>query len=420
MTYAAEDFIDFLVHSPSSFHAAQTVADILVEHGFTQIDRSNTWPAGPGGYVLVEDGAVLAWWVPEDATAASSFRIVGAHTDSPGFVLKPNPVAPGSPWAQVGVEVYGGPIIPSWFDRELTVAGQVVLSDGSVHLARVDHALRIPHVAIHLDRSAAFEPNRQVDTTPIYTYGTDAHELLDALAASIDPNLSASDIAAHRLITCDSQAPEYVGQGGMLASGRLDNLTSVWAGLAGLIHAVGGDDDPSEIAVFAAFDHEEVGSQSPTGAAGPLLEEVLRRTARALEADAEEFEQMRARSTMVSADAAHAVHPNHPEKHDPGHQPRFGEGPVTKVNANQRYATTASMMSTWQNACAAAGVTSQVFVGRNDVPCGSTIGPISATRIGIPTLDVGVPLLSMHSARELVAVEDVLQLGQALEAYWVR
>ncbi|WP_111726050.1 M18 family aminopeptidase [Corynebacterium renale] len=420
MTYAPDDFVEFLKNSPSSFHAADNVARTLVDHGFSHEHRAQPWNASPGGHFVVVDGAVLAWWVPHELHTSPAFRIVGAHTDSPGFVLKPHPVNPAGSWGTVGVEVYGGPIIPSWFDRDLTVAGQVVLSDGSVHLARVDNALRIPHLAIHLDRSTEFAPNRQVDTTPIFTYASDATELLDDLAASVDTGLNGRDIAAHRLITCDSQAPAYVGQGGMLASGRLDNLTSVWAGLAALVNAVENDDAADDILVFAAFDHEEVGSQSPTGAAGPLLEEVLRRTARALGADAEEFEQMRARSTMISADAAHAVHPNHPEKHDPNHQPHFGSGPVTKINANQRYATTAPMVALWNEACSAAGVPNQMFVGRNDVPCGSTIGPISATRVGIQTLDVGVPLLSMHSARELVAISDVLQLGQALEAYWVR
>jgi len=205
----------------------------------------------------------------------------------------------------------------------------------------------------------------------------------------------------------------------LIAAGRMDNLTSVHASLVALLHAVESGDTGDDVLVLAAFDHEEVGSASTTGAAGPILEDVLARTAAALGADLDATRRMYARSTCVSADAAHSVHPNYVGKHDPGHHPLIGAGPVVKINANQRYASDAETVARWRRACRAAGVPSQDFVSNNAMPCGSTIGPITATRLGIPTVDVGVPLLGMHSARELAGVQDQLWFAEALEAYLI-
>ncbi|QGU07402.1 putative M18 family aminopeptidase 2 [Corynebacterium occultum] len=412
------DFLDFLAASPSSHHAAAEVASRLIVAGFQTQDPTSPWDATPGGHVMVRGGAVMAWWVPEDATPDSGFRILGSHTDSPGFTLKPTPEFNSAGWQQAGVEVYGGPILASWLDRELSLAGRVVLADGSHRLVDTGPILRIPHLAVHLDRSTELKLDRQQHMQPVYAVGSPELSLMDAIATAA--GVAADDIMAHNLITVDTQPGAVFGVGGdFLAAGRLDNLSSVYTTLQALLRAIRSGDTGNDVLVLAAFDHEEVGSASTTGAAGPILEDVLVRTATALGAGPEELRQMYARSSCVSADAAHSVHPNHVGKHDPNHHPLLGGGPVLKVNGNQRYASDAATSGMWQLACQAAGVPSQTFVGNNSVPCGSTIGPVTATRLGIDTVDVGVPLLSMHSARELAGVQDLLWFSQALEAYLI-
>ena len=318
------------------------------------------------------------------------------------------------------MEVYGGVLLHSWFDRELTVAGQVVTTDGTRHLVNTGPLLRLPSLAIHLYRKDEFKPDRQRHMQPVLSVGTPDASVLGVVADNL--GLAREDIASFNLITADAQRGEVFGaEEKFIAAGRMDNLSSVYASLRAMIGAASPStaSDHKDILVMAAFDHEEVGSASRYGAAGPILGDVLTRTARALGANEELRFQMFARSSCVSADAAHSVHPNFPDKHDPTHHPIIGRGPVTKINGNQRYASDATTVALWEGACQRAGVPVQRFVGNNDVPCGSTIGPISATRLGIPTVDVGVPMLSMHSVREMVGERDQLWLGQALEAYLV-
>lgn len=412
------DFLDFLAAAPSSHHAAEEVSTRLRDAGFTLQDPAQPWDATPGGHVMVRGGAVMAWWVPEDASPASGFRIIGSHTDSPGFTLKPQPDLQTAGWQQAAVEVYGGPILASWLDRELTLAGRIVLADGSHRLVNTGPVLRIPHLAIHLDRSSELKLDRQRHMQPVHAVDSSEMSIMDCIAETA--GVATEDIIAHNLITADTQPGAVFGAGGdFLAAGRLDNLSSVYTSLQALLRAIASGDTGNDVLVLAAFDHEEVGSNSTTGAGGPILEDVLVRTATALGAGGEELRQMYARSSCVSADAAHSVHPNHADKHDPTHHPLIGSGPVLKINANQRYASDAATSGLWEQACLAAGVPSQTFVGNNAVPCGSTIGPITATRLGIDTVDVGVPLLSMHSARELAGVQDLLWFSRALEAYLI-
>lgn len=391
-------FIDFLAESPSAFHAAAAVAARLQAEGFSLDDDAHA----PGGHLIARDGAVVAWWVPHNARPR--FRVVGSHTDSPGLMAKPDPDVVREGCRQVAVEVYGGPILASWFDRDLTFAGRVVTADRTEHLVNTGAVARVPNLAIHLYRGDMPEIERQVHTQPIL--GVD-RPLLELAAESA--GIKAEDIVAHELITADAQRGEVLGD--LLAAGRLDNLTSVWASMEALLAA---KDDARDILVLAAFNHEEVGSASTAGAGGPLLERVLNRIASGFGDPAEII----ANSIQVSADAAHAVHPNYPGKHDPTHHPLLNKGPVLKVNANQRYASNAATETEWILACRAAGVPHQTFVGNNAVPCGSTIGPISATRLGLPTVDVGVPLLSMHSARELCGVHDMDYFVRALSAFY--
>lgn len=409
-----DDLADFVTASPSSFHAAAEVARRLRAAGYADLDETADWSASvtPGArLVVVRDGAVIAIAIPEAVDATTPYRVLGAHTDSPGFALKPRPTIGAAGFLQAGVEVYGGPLLPSWFDRELEFAGRLVDADGGIHLVRTGPWARIPHLAIHLDRevNTGFSPDRQRDLQPVI--GAVTHAAADVVGALAGlAGLAAEDVTGYDLVTCDTQPPRRFGvNGDLFASPRLDNLTSVHAGVRAMTSLEPG----GAIAVFAAFDHEEVGSESRSGAAGPLLAEVLERTTAALGGDRSDLARAIAGSWCCSADAGHAVHPNRPEKHDPVNRPVAGGGPLLKINAVQRYTTDARGAALWARVCRAAGVPWQEFVSNNDVPCGSTIGPITATRVGIPTFDVGTPLLSMHSARELCHVDDPGRLGDA-------
>ena len=413
----SDEFLDFIASSPSSYHAAHEVARQLKEVGFVRQDEAAEWSAAPGGHYMIRGGAIMAWFVPEGAGKHSAFRIIGSHTDSPGLVLKPTPDFDAAGWQQVAVEIYGGPLLHTWFDRELTVAGQVVTKDGAHHLVNTGPILRLPSLAIHLYRKDEFKPDRQHNMQPVLSVGTPDASVLRVVAESI--GVAQDEISAFNLITADAQRGTVFGTSErFIAAGRMDNLSSVFASLVAMRNAAQQKDYGHEdILVMAAFDHEEVGSASRFGAAGPILADVLGRTGRALGANEEERYQMYARSCCVSADAAHSVHPNYAGKHDPTHHPIIGKGPVTKINGNQRYASDATTVSLWERACERAKVPFQRFVGNNDVPCGSTIGPITATRLGIDTVDVGVPMLSMHSAREMVGERDQVWMAKAIEAY---
>jgi aspartyl aminopeptidase len=413
-----EDFTAFVTASPSSYHAADEVARRLEDAGFDRLDEGDAWPAEPGRRVVVRDGAVIAWVQPEGAGPVTPFRIIGAHTDSPSFKLKPNPSSAAAGLSQANVEVYGGPLLNSWLDRELRLAGRLVTTDGTTHLVATGALLRIPQLAVHLDRGVnndGLTLDKQRHVQPIWGVegGPEPADVLEHLAglASIDPD----EIAGYDVHVADAAAPARFGRGDVfLASGRMDNLTSVHAGLTALLQTPA---DAGHISVLAAFDHEELGSESRSGASGPFLDDVLTRIGAGLGAGVEQRRRAFAASWHVSSDAGHAVHPNYPERHDPVNRPVLGGGPLLKLNANQRYATDAAGSARWAAACRAAGVPTQPFVSNNTIPCGSTIGPLTATRLGIRTVDVGPPLLSMHSARELAHVDDLHALGAAVAAF---
>ncbi|MBD3940116.1 M18 family aminopeptidase [Microbacterium sp. NEAU-LLC] len=416
----AEDLADFVAASPSSFHAAAEVARRLEDAGFTRLDESEGWPAPAGGkHVVVRDGAAIAWVVPAGATAATPVRIFGAHSDSPGFKLKPKPTTGRLGWLQAGVEVYGGPLLNSWLDRELRLAGRLVLDDGSTALAATGPLLRLPQLAIHLDRGANdhLALDKQSQTQPVWGLGeADSADVLAELAR--EAGVDAARIRGYDIVTADSARGATFGRDDVFfASGRLDDLASVHAGLVALERLADGH-DADHIAMLAVFDHEEVGSGTRSGAAGPFLSDVLERLWLSLGADREQQLRALAASWCVSSDVGHSVHPNYAEKHDPVVQPLLGSGPILKINANQRYATDAPGAAAWNGWCADAGVTSQEFVSNNAVPCGSTIGPITATRLGIRTVDVGIPILSMHSARELAGVSDLRDLARVAETFF--
>lgn len=383
------------------------------------MDETQPFPRGGGRRFLVRHGAVVAWVQPDDVAVDAGFRVVGAHTDSPALKVKPNPQLTSVGWSQVGVEIYGGMLLNSWLDRELGIAGRIVTRDEVQHLVRTGPIARIPQLAIHLDRQVndGLKLDRQTHMQPVLSMAPGS-DLLAHLCELADINTD--DVAMHDLFTFDVAAPTRFGlHEEFLASGRLDNLSSTHAALTamedfdGSVNGGGGD-----IAIFAAFDHEEVGSATSSGAAGPLLEDVLYRIASTLRMDMDGTRAMLARSSCISADTGHLVHPNYPNHHDPVIRPLPNKGPLLKLNANQRYATDAVGGAIWLKACDDAGVPTQPFVSNNAMPCGSTIGPITATRLGITTVDVGIGLLSMHSAREMCGVEDPMLLARALRAYW--
>ncbi|GAA1624130.1 M18 family aminopeptidase [Leucobacter chromiireducens subsp. solipictus] len=420
------EFADFVSASPTSYHAAREVAARLAAAGFTDHAEDAAWPADAahGSGFVVRDGAVIAWRAGAGVSATSPVRVLGVHTDSPGFVLKPQPDFRADGWAQAGVEVYGGPLLNSWLDRDLGIAGRVVTRDGVEHLVHTGAVARIPQLAIHLDREAnsGLTLNKQRHTQPVLAVGAGAEGvtvaglLSDAARAAGDAGFAPEDIAGVDVRLFDTQPPQRIGAvAEFFASPRLDNLSSTFAGLAALLES---DPAAGTISVLAAFDHEELGSETRSGAAGPFLADVLERLRAGLGAGRDEAAQAMAGSWCISADAGHSVHPNYPEKHDPNVRPLAGRGPMLKVNANQRYASDAHGAALWARACAAAEVPTQEFVSNNTVPCGSTIGPITATRLGIRTVDVGVPLLSMHSARELAHVADLHGLARATGAFF--
>lgn len=413
-----EDLADFVGAAPTSFHAAAEGARRLGEAGFTALDETEEWQLGPGGYFVVRDGSLVAWRVPGHAAPEAGFRIVGAHTDSPSLQLKPRPDLGRDGWQQLGVEVYGGPLLNSWLDRELGLAGRLVVAGAGgtrTALVRTGPIMRVPQLAVHLDRAVneqGLKLDRQQHTQPIWGVGRPDRSILAHLAglAGAEPE----ELLGYDVLAYDTAAPAVFGvDDEFFASGRLDNLGSVHAGLRALTATA----DPTAVAVLAAFDHEEVGSASRSGAGGPVLEDILTRIGTALGWGGQDHHRARAASVCLSADAGHAVHPNYPAHHDPANRPLLNRGPLLKINAVQRYATDAIGAAIWRRACRAAGVPTQDFVSNNAIPCGSTIGPITATRLGITTVDVGIPLLSMHSARELAGVEDAGALSRAMQVF---
>ena len=317
--------------------------------------------------------------------------------------------------------MYGGALINSWLDRDLGVAGRLELNDGTAIDVRVDEAIcRVPQLAIHLDRDVnerGLVLDRQLHMTPVWGSGSPrVGEFAQWLGDRV--GVATEAIAVWDLCLFDRTPPEVLGADrSLLAAGRLDNQVSCWAAVEAI---VANTQPKGSTAVIALFDHEEVGSESATGAAGPLLEHVLERLSQGCGASRSEFLAQLATSTCVSADNAHAVHPNYRERHEPEHQPMVNRGPAIKLNSNQRYATSGRSAAMLQRVFDEASVPSQVFVSRNNMPCGTTIGPITATRMGIETVDVGVPQLSMHSARELCGVEDPIWLAKGLQQFFER
>lgn len=361
---------------------------------------------------MIRDGAVIAWRIPENLPEHPTFRIVGAHTDSPTFRVKPLPNNTSAGYHRVGVEIYGGVLVNSWLDRDLGFAGRLVTYDGE-HLVRTPAMARIPQLAIHLDRNVndGLTLDRQQHLVPILGVEGDLDIIAEiAKLADLDP----AEVTGFDLVLTDTQHPATIGVNNeFFASPRLDNLVSVHAGLRALLDA-----DSEHITVLAAFDHEEVGSETRTGAGGPMLEEMLHLIMASQHIPAHLQRSIIAHSKMLSADGGHLVHPNYAERHDPQHQPLPNKGPILKVNATQRYLSDGRGAAQFTRWATQAGIPHQVFVSKNTQPSGSTIGPISATRLGIETIDAGIGLLSMHSVREMCGAQDPEYLAKLAVAFY--
>ncbi|TLF47326.1 M18 family aminopeptidase [Halomonas urmiana] len=418
-----ERLLDFLHRSPTPWHATANMAARLEAAGFRRLNETATWQLSPGErvYVTRNDSSIIALQLPHERLAA--LRLIGAHTDSPGLRLKPNAAQCAAGWLQLGVEVYGGALLAPWFDRDLGLAGRVHVrhGDGRIEgvLLDVERAVAIiPSLAIHLDREAnsGRVVNAQTEMAPVLLQDGGRPDLERLLAQWLEEQhgLAEFEVLDFELAFRDMQAPARVGiEGELVASARLDNLFSCFAGLEALLES-----DGRQGAVLVANDHEEVGSASACGAQGPFLGDVLRRVNAQLgEAGEEGFIRLIQASRLISCDNAHALHPNFQDKHDAAHGPALNGGPVIKVNASQRYATNSATAALFRDLCREVDVPVQTFVTRADMGCGSTIGPITATELGVPTLDVGAPQWAMHSIRETAGARDVAYLVRALTAF---
>ena len=411
----ADELCTLIDRSPSPYHAVETAVGLLTGAGFSALALAEPFE-GPGLRFVTRGGSVIAWRHP--ARPPRAFRIVGAHTDSPNLRVKPNADRASARFRQLGVEVYGGALLNSWLDRDLGLSGRVVVStDGgpATRLFRTDEpVLRVPQLAIHLDREIndkGLQLNAQTHLSPVWDLDTGRgsdESFTDWLAdvAGVAPDSILSwDAMVH-----DLTASRRTGRGGVFVSApRLDNLCSSFAALNALVEAVEGvgeADAGDVVPLVCLYDHEEVGSTSSTGADSALLAGVVERIVAAAGGGRDDLHVALAGSVCLSADMAHATHPNYVDRHEPDHHVALNEGPVVKINANQRYASDAESIATYLQACADAGVPTQRFVSRTDLPCGSTIGPVTAARLGISTVDVGIAQLAMHSARELCGADD--------------
>jgi len=405
--------LGFLDASPTPFHATQNMAGMFENAGFIKLDEVEKWELVKGKkyYVTRNDSSVIAFTYPK---SDKKYVMLGSHTDSPNLKLKPNPVIKEHGVVKFGVESYGGLLLNPWFDRDLSLAGRVnyLNSKGELESSLIDVKKKIaitPSLAIHLDNKANKERtvNKQTDICPILTTNDDFDfEMFLRWQLESTGITEIRDIYASELSFYDTQKASYVGfHDDFIASARLDNLLSCYVGMLSICSVP--DEKPM---LFIASDHEEVGSSSTSGAGGTFLKNTLRR----MFPNYDNYVKMTRSSLMISADNAHAVHPNFSSKHDNNHSPYINKGVVIKINANQRYASSSQTIAQFMKVAQELNEPVQHFVTRSDMGCGSTIGPITATRIGIDTIDVGLPTYAMHSIRELSGTDDAHSLYKIL------
>ena len=431
MTDAVADLLAFIDRSPTPYHAVAESVARLSAVGFSEAQEAELWDLAPGDrrVVVRGDGSLLAFQVGSVSPAVGGFRIVGAHTDSPNLRIKPRADLTAHGYRQFAVEPYGAALLHTWMDRDLSLAGRVTLRlEKTLRTLLVDFArplLRIPNLAIHLQRelrSEGLKLNAQTHLAPIIGL-EESPELSRLLATELRAQglaeVAGDELVAFDLMVYDLQPAMVSGaRGEFVHAARIDNLSSCHAGVSAL-SASGPSPLPQFTRALVLYDHEEVGSRSSQGAAGTLLAEGLERVVAGFKGgEPQGLARALARSWLISVDMAHAVHPNYSDKHEPGHRPVIGRGPVIKRNANQSYASDAHSVGLFAGLCANLGIEPQHFVSRSDLACGSTIGPITAARVGIRTVDVGNPMLSMHSCREMAGAADVQPMIDVLSLFF--
>lgn len=424
----AEELIDFIYKSPSPFHAVATIKNMLQDNGFIELCEEDRWEVQKNGkyFVTRNDSALVAFVVGTGVIAKNGFKIIGAHTDSPTFRIKPNPeiVSEGS-YLKLNTEVYGGPILNTWLDRPLSIAGRVTLKGKNIlspktQLINISKPiLIIPNLAIHMNRNVnkGVELNRQIDMLPILGLINESFEKENYLVKAVaqELNVDAADIIDFDLVLYEYNKGCIIGVNNeFVSSSRLDDLEMVHAGLTALTSS-----NVSEMTnVLVCFDNEEIGSSTKQGADSQFLSDILERIVLSFGGDREDFFRALNKSFIISSDSAHAVHPNKGEKADPTNRPHINEGPVIKVNANQKYTSDSHSIAVYTEICKKAGVPFQKFVNRSDEAGGSTIGPISSTHLALKSVDIGTALLAMHSVRELCGVKDHFYVEKSFEEFY--
>ena len=424
----SEDLLQYLNDSPTAYHAVENAAEILRRNNFQELKETMEWSLQKGGkyFVTKNQSGIIAFTVGDGDLASEGFRIIGAHTDSPSFKIKPSPCTVTSDgYVKVNVEVYGGPILSTWFDRPLAVAGRVIMKedkDLKERLIKIDKPVfMLPNLCVHFQRDVnekGFSYNKQKDIFPLLSMIEDGVEKDDYLLNLIqqESGIEKANIVDYELYLYEYQKGIFTGKDEeFISASRIDNLAMVYAGLSVLVETA---DKQNAYKIVAAFDNEEVGSTTAQGAHSGLLMNTLNRICKNLGLTDDEYFRTVANSTSISADTAHAVHPNYSEKHDPENRPILGGGPVIKYSASQRYGTTAFSAAYFMEACEQAGVPCQKYVNRNDIVGGSTIGPALSSLTTIPTVDMGIPILAMHSIREFGAVMDNVYTKMAFQAYF--
>ncbi|MFT8351553.1 M18 family aminopeptidase [Clostridium saccharoperbutylacetonicum] len=411
-----QELIDFINKSKTAFQGTQELKNILNNQGYIEIKEEDQWELKKGGkyYITKNNSAVIAFEIGTGEIEEDGFRLIGAHTDSPGFRIKPNPeMLVEGHYLKLNTEVYGGPILSTWFDRPLSIAGRVTLKGENPFAPKVSlvdinkPVLIIPNLAIHMNRSVneGYEYNKQKDVLPLLTIMQDKLEKDNYLLKLISESLKVDteDILDFDLFLYEYTEGMTIGVNDeFISCGRLDDLWMVFAGLKALINS----NSIKATKVLVALDNEEIGSLTQQGANSSILENILERISLGLKKEREEFRRAVSNSIMISADLAHAIHPNYTEKCDPTSKPLLGKGPVLKIAASGSYSTDSYASAIFKGICEKAQVPCQVFVNRSDLRGGTTIGPITAAKLNIPVIDMGAPVLSMHSVRELATVAD--------------
>ena len=410
----AQDLLNYIDASPSPWHAVNSTIKQLEAHGFAPLIENQPWKLKKNGrYYVTRDGAsIIAFTLGSKPLVEAGFRIVGAHTDSPGLRLKPKAAYANEGVAQLGVEVYGGPILATFTDRDLSIAGRVNVLNTSGFNTQLIHfsesIVRLTNLAIHMNREVNTKGlllDKQTQLPLIFGYAADSEEAKKQIDQAIADhlNINPADVLTWDLNVYDTQKGSLWGQDqAFIADSQLDNLASCHAALQALVATP----TPEATNICAFFDHEEVGSESATGADGSFMRDILQRICHFYKANDEDRLRSIANSFFISADMAHAYHPNHPTAYEPEHHATVNQGPVIKTNASQRYSTNADTAARFIQLCKQAKVPYQSYAHRTDLGCGSTIGPTVAAQLGMPTVDVGNPMWAMHSIRESAGVLD--------------